>query len=423
MTPTKNVMISNSSHDSLWKKYLTQAEFVLLCLVIMVLPSFEAPKHIFWVLYFITATTRLILNRSLFQWKWPDLFFGLWLASALASTLGAGMAGHHEWKGVKDLFIYSSTAWLIYRSHYTNKQLTSLLIVAVITVIPPLLWGTWLHLGPTHKQFMELKSVGHVNHSAIYLTIVLGIGLSITLVKWKISKLINKFLLIFIILLLFSGIVMSQSRACLGIGITMSFFLLLNLIDGSFKKCGAIGLVIMTFSFITLNNPIVIQKQKNLMSSNAILNGRSQVWNVSLEAARWHPILGLGMDNWKLITPDSIKNSIEKRGEVYDASNYFFPNHSHNVYLTVLVERGIIGLSTFLLILIAWGIQLARSYQSLKKNSQLIIWGSSLSAYIVVIGVGMVNTTLHHEHGLLTALCLGIFLSATNSTRTSNLKN
>lgn len=415
MTQHQNHTTSHSVTASSWSKYLVHAEFGLLCLVVSVLPSFEAPKHIFWVLYFVVAILRLISNKSLKHWGWPDFFFGLWFTSALASTLGAGMAGHHEWKGFKDLFFYSTTAWLVYRSNYTPKQLTNLLLLAVIATIPPLLWGAWLHLGPTHQQHLELKSVGHVNHSAIYLTIAFGISLCATLSKMANKNIWSASLFMSFSALLFIGIVVGESRATLGIAIPLSVLLVFLLSTGKIIKWLSMGLISLSILIIMITKPVIVEKHKHNVANNNTLSNRSQVWNVSLEAAKWHPILGLGMNNWKFITPDAIKDNIEKRGEIYQANNYFFPGHSHNVYLTILVERGLIGISIFIIILLAWGIQLLRSYQASKINQQLIIWGSSLSAYIIVIGIGTVNTTVHHEHGLLTALCLGIFLAASRS--------
>ncbi len=417
MLQTENYITSNYQLGSPFKKYLAQIEFALLCLVVAVLPTFEAPKQIFWWLYFITAITRLIINRSLLDFKWPDLFFGLWLLTSLASTIGAGMPGHHEWKGFKDLFMYSSTAWLIYRSDYSLKQLGGLLIVSVITVIPPLLWGAWLHLGPVHKQFLELNSVGHVNHSAIYLSIAFGISLSNTLYEWRNMGMYQKIIFAIITALLFISIVISESRAALGITIILAVFLFMLLSSNKKIRWLGFGLICLSMLTIVFANPVILQKHKSNVANSNALAGRAQVWNVSIEAAKWHPLIGLGMDNWKYITPNAIKESVEKRDEIYVSDNFSFPGHSHNLYLTVLVERGIIGLSTLILIFLALGIQLFRSYPVFRTNDQLLIWGSALSAYIVAGGIGMVNTTIHHEHGLLTALCLGVFLAAMRTTK------
>ncbi len=391
--------------------------------MIAVLPTFEAPKNIFWALYFIAATTRLIVQRRSLTWRWPDALFGIWIASALASTIGAGIPGHDEWSGFKDLFIYSSTAWLIYKSNYTQKQLTNLLLLALISVIPPLFWGAWLHLGPTHKEYLELKSVGHVNHSAIYLTIMYGISLSMTVRQWPSSSFPKNLSFTTITTLLFLSIVIGQSRAALGIALPLSILIFFLLTDSKKNKLISLILVIFCFVSLVLINPIVLQKHKNNLITNNTLAGRAQVWNVSLEAARWHPALGLGMNNWKFITPEAIKESIEKRGIPYQPDDHIFPNHSHNLYLTILVERGMIGLSVLVFALLTWGIHLIKTYQPCKRQGQLMIWGSALSAYIIVIGIGTVNTTIHHEHGLLTALCLGILLAATHPKITKTVSN
>jgi O-antigen ligase len=413
MLQTENYITSNRQLGSPFKKYLAQIEFALLCLVIAVLPTFEAPKQIFWGLYFITAITRLIINRSLLDFKWPDLFFGLWLATALASTIGAGMPGNHEWKGFKDLFMYSSTAWLLYRSNYTPTQLKNLLMLSVIFALPPLLWGMWLHLGPTHKNFLELNSVGNVNHSAIYLSIAFGVSLSFTLYQQINRGIFQKIFFFIITTLFFISIVISESRAALGITIILSIFLFMLLSSNKKIRWLGFGLISLSILTIVIANPVILQKHKSNVANSNALAGRAEVWNVSMEAAKWHPLIGLGMDNWKYITPHAIKVSVEKRGEIYVSDNYSFPGHSHNLYLTVFVERGILGITTLMLILLAWGVKLYKSYQICKANHQLIIWGSSLSAYIIATSIGIVNTTIHHEHGIFTAICLGIFLAIT----------
>jgi hypothetical protein len=39
-----------------------------------------------------------------------------------------------------------------------------------------------------------------------------------------------------------------------------------------------------------------------------------------------------------------------------------------------------------------------------------LLWGAAASAWLVTVGAGAVNTTLHHEHGILAALLLGGWL-------------
>jgi hypothetical protein len=41
------------------------------------------------------------------------------------------------------------------------------------------------------------------------------------------------------------------------------------------------------------------------------------------------------------------------------------------------------------------------------------LFGAALAAWLTTVVVGFVNTTLHHEHGILSVLLFGIWLSHT----------
>jgi O-antigen ligase len=82
--------------------------------------------------------------------------------------------------------------------------------------------------------------------------------------------------------------------------------------------------------------------------------------------------------------------------------------------LTALVERGIVGFLSLILLMCSWLTLLIKTYTKLKKmTSGACIWGASLSAWIVTCGVGVVNSTFHHEHAILAFLFLGLHLSVT----------
>jgi hypothetical protein len=52
-------------------------------------------------------------------------------------------------------------------------------------------------------------------------------------------------------------------------------------------------------------------------------------------------------------------------------------------------------------------------------DDEWLLWGAAASAWIVTAGAGLVNTTLHHEHGILAALLLGLWLSRLRARRAS----
>ncbi len=159
----------------------------------------------------------------------------------------------------------------------------------------------------------------------------------------------------------------------------------------------------------------IIEKQIANQKANNILAHRDKVWNVSIEAARFSPFLGIGLSNWHFITLEHLKKSTEKRGKEFDSEDYVFPGHSHSLYLSALVERGILGLLITLMFCAFWIGHIISSFNWAKKSNQSIcLWGASLSAWIATFGIGFVNTTFHHEHAILACLFLGLYLSYTN---------
>jgi O-antigen ligase len=235
----------------------------------------------------------------------------------------------------------------------------------------------------------------------------------LNLEKFKLSNLHLTSLSI-LSLIFFLSLIIGQSRAAYGVGIILGL-LIINFV-GKSKKIKLIGnisiLLIVLFSIILKTG--VIEKQISNQEANNILSSRDKVWNVSLEAARFSPLFGLGLSNWHFITLDQLKKSVEDRGKVFDANNYYFPGHSHSHYLSALVERGIIGLSVTLAFMLLWISHIIKTFKwASKTNESIRLWSGSLSAWVATFGIGFVNTTFHHEHAILACLFLGIYLSYT----------
>ena len=179
------------------------------------------------------------------------------------------------------------------------------------------------------------------------------------------------------------------------------------------KLSGSITIVFIVLLSIIFKAD-VIEKQIRNQEANNVLSYRDKVWNVSLEASRFSPVLGIGLSNWHFINLDQLKKSVEDRGEKFDTNNYVFPGHSHNLYLSALVERGILGLMVTLIFMLLWFRHLIKTYYWAAKSKESIrLWSGSLSAWVATFGIGFVNTTFHHEHAILACLFLGIYLSYT----------
>lgn len=399
------------------QKILKATEIILLSLMIVSLPSLEAPKNIFLVLYVLIATTRQLTDPHRLDWNSWDSIFILTLGTALLSTIFAGMPNHEEWKGYRVLITMISTGWLVSRGQYTAKELGWLFKILVLSTIPPLAWGLWELFGSHTKTALQLNSVGHVNHSAIYLTMISGAALGWLLSTDKNTNRLKQLLLTALTITLFTSLIIGESRGAVGVGFTLALALIFTLSKRRFIKLLGVSSVLAVVGLTVILNTGVVQKEINNEKANNVLSNRDKVWNVSFEAARFSPLLGLGMSNWHFITMDQLKASVEKRGKTFDPNNYQLQwGHSHNLYLTALVDRGIVGLGVTLLFMFTWLRHLIKTFSLTKKfNEATYLWAGSFSAWMATFGIGLVNTTFHHEHGILACLLLGLYLSYTQS--------
>jgi hypothetical protein len=63
--------------------------------------------------------------------------------------------------------------------------------------------------------------------------------------------------------------------------------------------------------------------------------------------------------------------------------------------------------------LFAWGVTLLRNLPGASDPPlRWMLWGGAASALMATVAIGFVNTTLHHEHGLLAMLLLGCWLGS-----------
>jgi len=397
-------------------------ELIFLNLMLLSLPSFEAPKNIFLILFLLTSLYRQHSKKSkdpLSLWDWVFLSY---IASAFLSAIFAGISPGDEWKGFKGIFLWIIIGWLISRANYSRKTLSFIFILTLIATIPPLLWGGIQYLILHTKPDLQLHSVGQVNHSAIYLCINLGCAFGLMLSLWKKVDSGKVLLLAGMTSLFFTGIVIGQSRAALALGYILITTLALILPNSRLIKHFLVSLVMSSLLCIFLFNAPVVQKHfKSLEADSLILKGNEKylgerffVWNVSFEAMRFYPLFGIGNGNWHLIKISDIQKAVEIRGDRFDQEKYMLKvGHSHSLYLSAVTERGLFGLFALLMLGVLWLETLIKTFRNMMSDSLggRYFWAGSFSAWITTFCIGFVNSTFHHEHAILAMILLGIHLS------------
>jgi O-antigen ligase len=402
-----------------YKDPLKYLGLVFLSLMLLSLPSLEAPKNIFLILFLATSLYRQYAKKTRDPWRLWDWIFLCYIASAFLSAAFAGIPHGAEWGGFSSFLIWTGFAWLLSRTQYNQKEITWIIWVTILGTLPPLAWGLIEYMVIHTKDTLQLHSVGHVNHSAIYLGIILGAALSVTLSVWRDVGLIKRIGLILLPIIFFVSIILGQSRGVFGISLIRLSLIILLIPNPKKIKAIAFVLFAIVLGLMPLMNAAIIQKQIAVQNASNTLSNRDRVWNVSIEAARFYPVFGVGNGNWNRITLDELKKSRAERDVPFDEKNYAIQyGHSHSLYLTSLVERGVVGFIMLIIFMGAWFRTLIKSYHKLKTSIQgSYIWGASLSAWIVTCGVGFVNSTFHHEHAILALLFLGLHLGFKKATK------
>jgi len=396
-----------------FKNKLKFLELTFLSLFLAFLPSLEAPKNIFLAGYLITALYR---QSQLPPSKWTiwDWVFLSLIASSFLSALFPFMAGGSEWKGFRGMLLWITFGWTLFRTDYNFDEKKYLFIFAILMTLPPLLWGLAQLLILFTKDSLQLHSVGHVNHSAIYLCMITGAALSLLASELQSTHKKYVFITSLLFIFLISSEIISQSRGAFGIVFLLAFaILLLSKLPIKIKTLYVVLLSIFVITITFIKPAPVIEKQITNQNNHNVLAQRDKVWQAALEVARLNPLLGIGGGNWKQINIDQLQSSVESRGEIFDRDTMGLQyGHPHNIYLSNLVDRGILGLITFLSFMFIWLITLINSYKKYNQDSKamLFILGS-FSAWTTIFGIGLVNTTFHHENALLALFFLSLHLS------------
>ena len=396
-----------------FKNKLKFLELIFLSLFLAFLPSFESPKNIFLASYLITALYRQsqlpTLKWSIWDWVFLSLIF-----SSFLSALFPGIAGGSEWKGFRGVLLWITFGWTLYRSDYNENEKKYLFIFAILMTLPPLIWGLTESLALKTKESLHLHSVGHVNHSAIYLCMITGAALSLLISQLQSAQKKYVFITSLLFIFLIASVIISQSRGAFGILFLLAFTLfLLSKLSIKIKTISLALLTIFLISIIFIKPVMTIEKHIADQNNNDVLASRDKLWRAAFEIARLNPLLGIGGGNWNHIRIDQIKSSVESRGEVFNNDTFAVEfHHPHNIYLSNLVDRGILGFIIFLSFMLIWLITLIKSYKKYNQDSKamLFIMGS-FSAWGTIFGIGFVNTTFHHENALLALFFLSLHLN------------
>lgn len=399
-----------------WKQTRFKTELALLLALCFFLPLLEAPKNLAWLGYAAAWFVNRVRARD-FGGRWDgwDTLFLLWIGSGFVVAVAAQFGGirNGEWGGALDLLRYASVAWLVKRARYTEVELRWALGTLMVSTLVGLAVGyfrMWSGLGKSGT--LQLYSVGHVNHTAIYLAMVLGIWAAWVFAAYRQWDGLRRAAGLAGLAILYVSLAATASRGALGAGILVLFVLAFFM-----RRRWSIPLKIVTVSTallvvgaVALDSELV-RKQERYEAEGNPFSHRDSIWRMGIAAWQEHPWFGVGMDNFGQITHERMKAWREEDGETYDPAGLMPFAHGHSLYVNTLAERGIVGFGVLMAVLLAWAATLTTHRPLPSSNAgDWTLWGASASGLVVTVAAGFFNTSLHHEHGILAALLMGLWL-------------
>lgn len=379
-------------------------------------PLWEAPKNIFIVLAFFLVCS-LAVNKDvpkLHKIDWVMLCLPplVLLLSEVARYEGRPVSGMTEAMRCTVVFLFFG--WF----RWSAQEIRRILLFAILaTFIAGTIWfvnnySQWL-VNP-NVALLELGSVGHTNQSAIYINLIIGLLLAVLLsssIKTILSKSIIFILLIVMVFFLF----MTLSKISIGVAVLMLslslFFLIYRYGRLYALLIGVLFLFGVGVSFSLVDNSLS-REFAMLSDSNNLTSFRLELFRSAFLAWLYHPIVGWGPDNFILVNEEFVRNAAIEVYGFYSPEDYHFSSHAHGLFQTHLAERGLLGIIWIFSLIFLWALFLWRSKPDAKSSEiyRMIWWGSF---FVLVVNVlnGTFNTTLHHEHAILSYSLLGLHLA------------
>jgi len=140
---------------------------------------------------------------------------------------------------------------------------------------------------------------------------------------------------------------------------------------------------------------------------------RQTYWNIAMQIARDHPVMGIGADNWDLFYP--------RYKPPEPGAPLSFPDHPHNEYLNVLTSAGIFGLLAYLWM---WGALLKAAIKKMKNEHHPLYHGILIGGAAGIFSVLIAQFTQDIFHDFTDQLTwwfiTGLVLVAINRTESSD---
>jgi len=397
---------------------LYQYELFFICFLALIMPSLEAGKTLFWFLYLCTYVVRRYRegSLSLVPARPATIAISLYLLATLGSTL-ANWPIENGFKGFLDEFRFCTLFLCLYCAAYTEKEYRQIAILIIVGVLGGLVYGLVEFLLNFSMDF-QFHSAGILTQSSIYLGIAILLNTGLLLDKGNISPWLNNFLRISLLIQLVALVYMGSRGGILAVAL---IFILLTISTLSFKTvmtwAAGLGLVMLLVTILIQVFPDnVFSKdvlgQYSVERTSESDHQRLAAWKVAFAklAEAEDLVWGVGPRNYKVIND---MDFVTQNDELLKMKKY---SHAHNLFLTQLIEQGVIGLLALLSFFILVFLRIIKTWRSAPNHKPVWAWYGGVGGLGIPIIAGMFNTPFYQEHAMLAMLLMGMMFTLTEAT-------
>ena len=386
---------------------ITKLYNLFLVVLLFTLPVTEGLKQISLTLFVLVGIYICIKEKKQFKFDAINISLSIFVLATFISCFISGVSPSRALDPLRCmLFFFVIRSVGVEKINF--KFLFFALFAGLITAFIPACVKKFTSNDP--MALFELKSIGHVNHSAIFMLLVFCAAL---ISAAELKKIYEKYIAITVAGICVFGIMIAGSRATMYLLPVIAFVILFYQIankQANFKISLSLiiffSIIAISYTYISANitqdERIYSQLTKGVTGSETRYPIFASAFYTWLE----HPFFGIGSGEFKII----------------DITEYFPGNvevnvsHAHNTFLTFLTEKGIISLLAYLVFQLSLFVKFIKNF---RQNSIVFL---ALLMLVFQNVISLVNTTFHHENALLMLLFWALALGVINE-KNSIFKN
>lgn len=392
---------------------LRKYELFFVSFLVLIMPSLEAGKTLFWFLYLVTYLVRRYQdgNLSLAPREPVNLAITLYLLITLISTL-VNWPFENGLKGFHDEFRFTTLFLCLYSAGYSAREYRQIALLIIVGVLGGLVYGLVEFLLQMRTDF-QFHSAGIVTQSSIYLGIAILLNAGLLLDKNNTPDKLRTFLKLSLLIQIVALVYMGSRGSMLAIALTFILLTILTLnIRTVIAWVAGLSVIIVLFSAVIQIFPDSVFS-KDIFTQYSIErikesdSQRLAAWQIAIAKLSTGKDLawGVGPRNYKVINEMEFVTGNDKFMQMKKYS------HAHNLFLTQLIEQGIIGLLAMLYFFFLVLLKIIAIWRTDPDHSPGWAWYGGIGGFAIPIIAGLFNTPFYQEHAMLAMLVMGMMFA------------